>query len=801
MAGVEQTRHGVVVYPRPLTEHEVHQFQLSPHVPRAELVDRLLASVGDKGAAYVAMAQRAGDGIIRSRFGKVFQQGNLHSDAPDLDVINEAVAALKQRHGPIQDDRAALRDREDPDPVIAPAPGGAETRLRGALADEHAQTWKAVGHARELGPEAHQAAIRATEGMPGPEDWARPSATEGHLRKLHERLSGAHAAVREVIARHQGPPEPRRTSDEVQVKQHLRRTRHGVQVVKQHVAHIKPGDAVPNDGLTPEAYAPHFLHAQELHRELVKLIDQEDQRREGLITQRVDDRARWSHDHQELEADVREGKPEAMRRALELKLNTENALAWAAQRAHQTNRRYQLEHFRDMLDPNRRSVLKLGLPTPRDDAHEYEIDQHLRMGFEHGRRGLSEVKGLRGDARAAYRVGRAEAKEHDRREKLIDQAERIAHAHLSAPDRARHEALGKAGVPPAPGLELLPVEGNPRVRRWQRVEPHEIRAGATFQVRDPEHGDHVLHIRHVTPHEVGLAWGEERHVWRSPPESVPQLVSDLRGEIHGNPTTEDPTVNAVLDGQGEWLGKGNDGIVHRVGAEVVKSATVAGYHPENGIRSIADSNQIIRNEHAAHVALAHHPLVPPTRLVEHEGRAYLVKPYLHPAGRLSRAEVEAAQDLMETAHHHGLVALDRWQFGRDDHGAIKIMDLGSARRSTSHDHREDDQMYMDRLWADHGHEGRNPKGAELEQKLAGARLLLNMPLRSAEKSGRASEWLSSSWSRYRRLHDLKGVELLAQDRDDEWNALHDERDDYQRRIDAVHARAAASAEPAPTAAG
>jgi len=638
LPGVEQTRHGVVVYPRPLTDHEIHQFQLSPHVPKAELVGRMLDSVGDKGAAFVAMAQRAGDGVIRSRMGKVLQAGNLHSDVPDSDVLAEAVAELKRRHG-----------------------------------------------TAEKAPEA-------------------PTAT----------------------ASHQAAVEPRRTSDEVHVKQHLRQTTHGVQVVKEHVAHVKTAAEHPAPPPEPPA--------------LPTLIGSE---------------------KQIAYATTRRGQFLA---AIAVAPAAIQAMVAEAVADGQT-----MEELQPGLAVLHRWLADVEtILTSRSAAAILDITGRVKIDRTGGIAGwmLSQIEN--------NRISRDEAM-------------------FTARALKQAQELGKAGPPPAPGLELLPAEDNPRVRRWQRVQPHEVHPGATFQVREPEHGDHILHIRHANDHEVGLSWGETRSVWRSPPASVPQLVSDLRGEVHGSPTSGDPTVDAVLDGKGEWLGKGNDGIVHRVGHEVVKSSTVAGDHPENGIRSIEESNQITRNEHDAHRAMAHHPLVPAVRLVEHEGRAHLVKPYLHPAGRLSRAEVEAAQDFMESAHHHGLVALDQWQFGRDDHGAIKIMDLGSARRSTSHDHREDDQMYMDRLWRDNGHEGRNPKGVELERKLAGARLLLNMPLHGAEKTGKVTEWLSSAWSKYRRLFDLKSVELLAQDRDDEWNALHDERDAYQRRIDAVHAAAAGTA--------
>lgn len=97
--GVPQTRFGVVVYPHPLPEGQVHQFQLSPYVPREELVERLVASVADSAPAYLKLAQKAGDGPMRSRFGKVFEREVLHSDAPDSEIIAEAIAEVKRRYG------------------------------------------------------------------------------------------------------------------------------------------------------------------------------------------------------------------------------------------------------------------------------------------------------------------------------------------------------------------------------------------------------------------------------------------------------------------------------------------------------------------------------------------------------------------------------------------------------------------------------------------------------------------------------------------------------------------------------
>lgn len=329
-----------------------------------------------------------------------------------------------------------------------------------------------------------------------------------------------------------------------------------------------------------------------------------------------------------------------------------------------------------------------------------------------------------------------------------------------------------------PGLSLRPTARNPRVKRWQRVHPDDVHAGAHFELPTRD----GLRVHETNASETVLSWGDSRNTWRAPTASVPQLVHDLRGELRGRANSGDPAVDDALAGRGAFLGKGDQGVVHRVGAEVVKAATVAPFHPENGVRTLQQANALALREQAAHHALAGHPVIPEVRHVHHEGRAYLVKPYLEPAGRLSKDELEQVQDLVDGAHGQGWVIGDELQVGRDPSGQIKLMDLGMARPSEDRGHQEDDHLYLDRLFAEHNQE-RQPKGRELQRDYERARMLLTGVIGLSNPHAR-----ERTWANFQRVAEAKGRALLREDRDDDWDQLQDEVDGFRRQLEEERAR-------------
>lgn len=344
---------------------------------------------------------------------------------------------------------------------------------------------------------------------------------------------------------------------------------------------------------------------------------------------------------------------------------------------------------------------------------------------------------------------------------------------------------------PHEGLALRPSRTNPRSRRWERVterpqdrrgrpvQGHEVKAGAHFALERRE----GVRVQRTTPEETWLSWGDSRHEWRAPTALVPQLVHDLRGELHGAPTSPDPTLNRALRGEGRFLGKGDQGVAVRVGDEVVKAATIAPYHPENGIRSREQANQNLEREQAAHDLLAQHPLTPACRLVHHQGRTYLVKPYLSPAGRLSGDELEQVQDYVNALHEAGWDHGDEIELGRDPTGQIKMIDLGMARPTRDGEH-EGDHMRLDRLFENHGQQ-RTPSGRELDRWYEKERMLLTGGILGLTNP-RTRE---RSWARYLRAADAKGRALLDADQDDAWERHQDEVRMFADQLEEERAKA------------
>lgn len=290
--------------------------------------------------------------------------------------------------------------------------------------------------------------------------------------------------------------------------------------------------------------------------------------------------------------------------------------------------------------------------------------------------------------------------------------------------------LGKAGAVHR-NLVLLPSKEDPSIKRWQttegRVASEHVQAGARFDVGR----DLTLHVDETDGDHTRVHWGRGSR-WHVPTAALPQYIHDLRGELHHAPTSGHPTLDAVLRGEGAHLGKGNDGVVFRHGDRVVKAATVVPYVPENGGRTLDEASRALGREAAAHRALADLPHVQAIDHVEHEGRAFLVKPYLMDTGRLTRGELDALAQTVERMHGRGWVVGDQIQTGRDPGGHVKLMDLGQARHTADPDAQEADLRHLDELYREHGQHREALGLEEGRNKLRVADTLLGMAVRAGD---------------------------------------------------------------------
>ena len=341
------------------------------------------------------------------------------------------------------------------------------------------------------------------------------------------------------------------------------------------------------------------------------------------------------------------------------------------------------------------------------------------------------------------------------------------------------------------------------VKAHQRiVKPSDVKPGAHFPMPPPEygqvhHGD--VHVNEVKDGKASVSWHKPGGYGRSfPVEHVPNIVHDVRGTLdHHTPTSGNEHVDAAIKG-GKFLGKGNDGLAFRTpsGKHVVKASTTVPFHPHAGLRTPQQAMEHTDTEAEAHTAHAADPLVQKIEHVHHEGRSWLVKPHLSPAGKLSRPELDKVRDSIQGMHERGWSLNDQIQLGRDDAGNLKHMDLGSSSKGASHHDREGDEHQLDTLYREHG-EAYTPGGAALQQKLDDLHPKFMGALERAEKRGRTDPILQLTHERLMRLRDSKALELLldGESRMDDgvdmdtamgaWEAHYAEDDALQKRMAAL----------------
>lgn len=162
------------------------------------------------------------------------------------------------------------------------------------------------------------------------------------------------------------------------------------------------------------------------------------------------------------------------------------------------------------------------------------------------------------------------------------------------------------------------------------------------------------------------------------PETFEEWARDMRGRpLEGAPRSGDRVVEAVRTGRAELLGKGFEGIVFRVGAEVAKVSTVAPYHPLQGVRTSREAREMLRRNHATVEDLIARgvPGLQRTRLVEHGGKTILVKPYVEIPKRFTREQLLEGKRILIAIHEAGFAIHDEPQLGLEN-GRVVMFDVG-----------------------------------------------------------------------------------------------------------------------------
>jgi len=198
-----------------------------------------------------------------------------------------------------------------------------------------------------------------------------------------------------------------------------------------------------------------------------------------------------------------------------------------------------------------------------------------------------------------------------------------------------------------------------------------------------------------------------------PRASLPHFKRDLAGVVK-LPPSGNPAVDAVTSGKAKLLGKGDDGIVFRVGRKTVKVSTTVPYQPMNpGHRSPAQAaNQLKRQtETSEAMRAAGVPGLLPSTYVRHGDKGFQIKPYVTIPKKLTLPELEQAQRIVVSMHKHGFALNDSVQVGKH-RGKIVMFDTGKADKLASDDANrgiyssvESDMDAVKRLYDEHGHRG------------------------------------------------------------------------------------------------
>lgn len=96
--GIPQTRHGVVVYARPLTDEEVRGYELAPYVPLADIVARLMERVDRYGAQYADRLRKGDTATLRSGLGSTIDAEPFYTDIPHGDLWGQVADALLAKY-------------------------------------------------------------------------------------------------------------------------------------------------------------------------------------------------------------------------------------------------------------------------------------------------------------------------------------------------------------------------------------------------------------------------------------------------------------------------------------------------------------------------------------------------------------------------------------------------------------------------------------------------------------------------------------------------------------------------------
>jgi 3'-phosphoadenosine 5'-phosphosulfate sulfotransferase (PAPS reductase)/FAD synthetase len=231
----------------------------------------------------------------------------------------------------------------------------------------------------------------------------------------------------------------------------------------------------------------------------------------------------------------------------------------------------------------------------------------------------------------------------------------------------------------------------------------------------------------ITRHDNGTVTasrhGPGGHGATMPAESLKHFVNDLNGVVD-LPPIPDATkgilgaINEVIAGRARHLGKGDDGVAYRVDTEagdamVVKVSTTVPYQPENP-GHLTPAESVDRLEAQVRVAQELRDAgvegVQASTFHRHGDKGFQVKEFVDIPEKLTRGQLDDAQDVLIAMHTAGYALNDDIQVGLEHlSGKLVMFDTGKAAKIPESDDREgiysrvtSDMDRMKWLYQEHG---------------------------------------------------------------------------------------------------
>jgi hypothetical protein len=238
------------------------------------------------------------------------------------------------------------------------------------------------------------------------------------------------------------------------------------------------------------------------------------------------------------------------------------------------------------------------------------------------------------------------------------------------------------------------------VPKYENVDGQRQITG-TYDFTVTEHDGHNATLHHPEAGSFTL-----------PKDSVKHFSDDLNQITDVPEHPSNAAINTLRNGQGTFLGKGDDGLVYDThDGNVAKVTTVVPYNLQNfrhHTHAIADARRQAEINNQAYNE--GHDVFLPQQFEEHGEKGFTIRPKLEIGGSLSPMQIAEYREKMQKAWDAGWRINDSVQHGVDPDGRIRVYDTGKMTKVSPSDDPQgfelDDwgqRTHARKLMSEHGH--------------------------------------------------------------------------------------------------